>query len=143
MRKKRSNPPPRRCADPRTPSLPFKRRRLVRNCRRRLPAPCTMHSRSSEVGRGVVGGVGGTSAPSDSNLRRSAPRPALPLQCKQHYLCSAKQPLITHERGGVEVGGEGARLQTPAHPTAIKHSLKARCLILAHSSLSEEFFFFR
>lgn len=72
-------------------------------------------------------------------------RPALPLQHKQHYLCWAKQPLITHEGGSWCAGGcWGPRLQTlgARPPTAIKHSLKARCLILAHSSLSEGFFFF-
>lgn len=80
---------------------------------------------------------------SDSNLQRlAASPPALssPLclrsapaqgQYKQHYLCLAKHPLITHERAHAP--------DAPRHPpTAIKHSLKACYLILAHLSLSED-----
>lgn len=52
-------------------------------------------------------------------------------QYKQHYLCLAKHPLITHERAHAP--------DAPYHPpTAIKHSLKACYLILAHLSLSED-----
>lgn len=59
---------------------------------------------------------------------RSAPARG---QYKQHYLCLAKHPLITHERAHAP--------DAPRHPpTAIKHSLKACYLILAHLSLSED-----